>query len=233
MQCRWLSYTARIRANLFKPRPDNDHFCAAKMTGFVNSHAAAWVGLGLAALMSMLYAAWFAQRPLYNWDIIPYVAVALLDAGQPADSVRQKTYEIVERSTPPDAHDFLVWRLGVQEGQVQPRRRLPLYGQRMTQKYLPIQLPFYTVKPAYPALVSVLVRAGVNPVTGTMIRFRHWLCRSLLSILCLDFAVGQSRGQPNCNWPAFTQSSSYPARATRYSGLLIRLYAFAGNLSCD
>ena len=30
------------------------------------------------------------------------------------------------------------------------------------------QLPFYTVKPVYPALMSLLYRVGVNPVTASI-----------------------------------------------------------------
>ena len=54
------------------------------------------------------------------------------------------------------------------------------------------QLPFYTVKPVYPALMSLFVRAGVNPVTATIDHFRRGLRRHLLSSLCLDFAMVDS-----------------------------------------
>src|SRR4249919_1089140 len=54
----------------------------------------------LTALISVIYATALAQRPLYNWDLIPYVAVALIDAGEPSDGVREKTYAIVRRSVP-------------------------------------------------------------------------------------------------------------------------------------
>ena len=82
-------------------------FRAGELRDFVNSRAAGRIGLILAALISAVYAAWFSSRPLYNWDIIPYVAVALRDAGHPADTLRQQTYEIMERSSPREAHEFL------------------------------------------------------------------------------------------------------------------------------
>ena len=63
------------------------------------SRRARLIGLVLAALISGIYATWFAQKPLYNWDMIPYVAIALLDAGQPADTLREKTYDIIKNST--------------------------------------------------------------------------------------------------------------------------------------
>ena len=70
------------------------------------SRRARLIGLVLAALISGIYATWFAQRPLYNWDMIPYVAIALLDAGQPADTLREKAYDIIRKSTPAERHEF-------------------------------------------------------------------------------------------------------------------------------
>ena len=72
------------------------------------SRRARLIGLVLAALISGIYATWFAQRPLYNWDMIPYVAIALLDAGQPANTLREKTYDIIKKSTPVEPHEFLL-----------------------------------------------------------------------------------------------------------------------------
>jgi len=157
------------------------------MPGFVNSRAAAWIGLGLAALMSTVYAAWFAQRPLYNWDLIPYVAVALLDAGQPADSVRQKTYEIIERSTPPDSHEFL---FGGSEYKQDTYNRGADYRYMVAHdsKIFADQLPLYTVKPAYPALMSLLVRARVNPVTAA-----YLISGVAYAAICFLFYVWFSR----------------------------------------
>ena len=143
-------------------------FRAAQVNSFLNSRTAGRVGLILAGLMSAFYATWFAQRPLYNWDIIPYVAIALLDAGHPTESLRQKTYEIIERSTPTHAHEFL---LGGSEYKKDTYNRGADYRYTVAHdsKVFADQLPLYTVKPAYPALMSLLVRFGVNPVTATMV----------------------------------------------------------------
>jgi hypothetical protein len=141
---------------------------AAEKRRFVHSSAAGWIGLILAALMSTLYAAWFASRPLYNWDMIPYVAIALLDVGHSADSLRQKTYEIMERGSPIGAHEFL---FGGSEYKKDTYNRGADFRYMVAHdsKTFADILPFYTVKPVYPALMSLLVRAGVNPVTATMI----------------------------------------------------------------
>src|SRR5262245_4527761 len=142
-------------------------FRRAEMRHFVNSRTAGWMGFVLAGLLSTAFAAWFAQRPLYNWDIIPYVAVALLDAGQHADGLRQKTYEIIERSTPSEAHEFL---LGSEYKKDTHNRGADYrYTVARDSKVFADQLPLYTVKPAYPALMSLLVRFGANPVTATMV----------------------------------------------------------------
>ena len=132
------------------------------------SRCARLIGLVLAALISAIYATWFAQRPLYNWEMIPYVAIALLDAGQPADTLREKTYDIVKKSTPIERHEFL---LGGSNYNKDTYIRGADYRYMVARdlKIFADQLPFYTVKPVYPALMSLFVRAGVNPVTATMI----------------------------------------------------------------
>jgi len=131
------------------------------------SRRARLIGLVLAALISGIYATWFAQRPLYNWDMIPYVAVALLDAGQPADSLRETTYDIIKNSTAAEAHEFLLGG---------SKYKKDTYNRGADYRYMVAndsnifadQLPFYTVKPVYPALMSVLYRVGVNPVRASI-----------------------------------------------------------------
>jgi len=125
------------------------------------------VGLVLAALISGIYATWFAQRPLYNWDMIPYVAIALLDAGQPADTLREKTYEIIKNSTAEEAHEFL---FGGSKYKKDAYNRGADYRYMVANdsKIFSDQLPFYTVKPVYPALMSLLYRIGLDPVRASI-----------------------------------------------------------------
>ena len=79
-----LSYTHQIAANLSNTRQFNDDIsrgweyeasCIPPLLA-----GSAW---SLAALMSMLYAAWFVSRPFYDWDMIPYLAIASFDARAP------------------------------------------------------------------------------------------------------------------------------------------------------
>jgi len=123
--------------------------------------------LALAALISVTYATALAQRPLYNWDLVPYVAVALIDAGEPSDGVREKTYAIVKQSVPPEAFEFLS---GGSEYKKPPYNLGPDYRYTVAHdsKIFADQLPFYTVKPVYPALIALLYKAGVNPVTASI-----------------------------------------------------------------
>ena len=160
-----LSYTHRIEANLSKRDSKMTTSRAAEIRSFMRSSAAGWIGLVLAALMSTIYAAWFASRPLYNWDMIPYVAIALLDAGHPADSLRQKTYEIMERGSPVSAHEFL---FGGSEYKKDTYNRGADFRYMVAHdlKIFADILPFYVVKPVYPALMSLLVRAGISPVAA-------------------------------------------------------------------
>jgi hypothetical protein len=116
----------------------------------------AWFGLLLAILLSLFYATHFAQHPYYNWDMVAYVAVALIDAGEPAETVHRKTYDIVAASLPPDNFAELT-----QQGTY--RRAVAADAALFA-----AQLPFYSVKPVYPAVMSLLYRAGMNPVTASV-----------------------------------------------------------------
>jgi hypothetical protein len=131
------------------------------------SRRARLIGLALAALISGIYATWFAQKPLYNWDMIPYVGIALLDAGQPASTLREKTYDVIKKSTAAEAHEFL---LGGSEYKKDTYNRGADYRYMVANdsKIFADQLPLYTVKPVYPALMSLLYRVGVNPVRASI-----------------------------------------------------------------
>jgi hypothetical protein len=114
------------------------------------------IGLLLAILLSHIYATYFAQRPIYNWDMVAYVAVALIDAGEPAETVHRKTYDIVAASLPPDRFAELTQSNA---------RRVAVAADAAR---FAAQLPFYTVKPVYPAVMSLLYRAGMYPVTASV-----------------------------------------------------------------
>ncbi len=118
---------------------------------------AARAGLIVAGLIILFYAVYYSQRPMYNWDMIAYVAVALEDAGEPAEDVHRHTYAIVESMVPPDRYKDLTDASDY-------RRMVAGDAARFAE-----QLPFYAVKPAYPGLISLLYRFGINPVSGSLV----------------------------------------------------------------
>lgn len=79
--------------------------------------------------------------------MVAYVAVALIDSGQRPDTVYQAAYEAIGRSVPPAVVERL--KSGTNE------RLIAVDRTRFA-----ALLPFFTVKPVYPALISVLHKAG-------------------------------------------------------------------------
>jgi hypothetical protein len=89
--------------------------------------------------------------------MVAYVAVALIDAGEPAETVHCKTYDIVAASLPPDRFAELTQSSAYREAVAADAARFAA------------QLPFYEVKPVYPAMMSLLYRAGMNLVTASVV----------------------------------------------------------------
>jgi len=114
------------------------------------------VGLITVVAAMTFFAIYYAQRPAYNWDMIAYIAVALMDIGVPAATVHQKTYDAL-MDVPEKARKPLLesgeYRINVAKDPLKFRA----------------QLPFYSVKPLYPALMSILYRAGIGLVTASII----------------------------------------------------------------
>ena len=95
------------------------------------------------------------------------------------------------------------------------------------------QLPFYTVKPVYPALMSLFVRAGVNPVTATMI-----ISGAAYAAICLLLYVWISRWINPAISLVITALLSLnpvliPLAQLATPGFAVCLYAPVGNLSCN
>ena len=154
-----------VQGFLYDERLDDGHIWRDSVQNV--SRRSRLIGLVLAALISGIYATWFAQKPLYNWDMIPYVAIALLDAGQPADTLREKTYDIIKNSTAAEAHEFLLGG-SIYKKDTYNRGADYRYMVANDSKIFADQLPLYTVKPVYPALMSLLYRVGVNPVRASI-----------------------------------------------------------------
>ncbi len=134
-----------------------------------------FVGLTAVILAATFFSIYYAQRPAYNWDMIAYMAVALIDSGVPEAEVHQKTYaalsDVPEAARKPLIEDG-AYRVNVAKDPA---------------KFLS-ELPFYSVKPLYPALMSVLYRAGVGLATASIV-----VSAAAYAGLCILFFVWFSR----------------------------------------
>src|SRR5260370_16437548 len=92
--------------------------------------------LGYAAIVSWV-ALYSFRHPIYNWDLIGYVAaVAAIDHHGP-QVIHRATFEELERSLPAD--------------RLQELKHGGAYRQSVFEnpKYLVQQIPFYSLKPTY------------------------------------------------------------------------------------
>jgi hypothetical protein len=115
-----------------------------------------WTALGAVTLIVGLIAGYYASRPQYNWDMIAYMAVALIDEGTPVASAHDEVYKIAAETVPAIAFRNLT--------QGTPHFILDY---RDPDRFAML-LPFYTVKPLYPALIALLHKAGVNLVAASL-----------------------------------------------------------------
>lgn len=94
-------------------------------------------------------------RPNCNWDILGYVGSAYVYLGRSPQETHAPTYAAA---------------LAFCGGRGNLRPDSP-YQATMAADAVAFaqQLPFYTVKPAYPALIALLARAGVSPARASLI----------------------------------------------------------------
>jgi hypothetical protein len=107
-----------------------------------------------ATLYMLAIASYIAQRPSYSWDMLAYMAIALNDGGTPVARIHEQAYAALDAALPPDQLDALRGR-----GSVDADFRQAVAADN--DSFL-AQLPFYSVKPAYPALMAVLHRIGLG-----------------------------------------------------------------------
>ena len=111
-----------------------------------------------------------SNEPFYNWDLIPYVAIA---HGSDDPALRQQqTLRSIEQQVPAQHHAILLAGNDY-------RQQVASDPEVLTQ-----QLPFYRVKPLYPALLGVLQRAGIDPVPASL-----WLSRAAYLAVALLLAA--------------------------------------------
>lgn len=121
----------------------------ARRAGRFALQAALLVGLSVVTLR------W--ATPLYNWDLLPYIAAADRFGGASDEAAHADAYDVIRATLP--ARD------------VELMTASNAYRRALTEdpSAFAEQLPFYTVKPAYPLLMLQLRRIGLNPVDASLL----------------------------------------------------------------
>ncbi len=125
-------------------------------TAPATSRAMRWrVAATLCVTLYMLaFAFYITHRPNYSWDMLAYMAIALHDGGTPVVNIHEQAYAALDAYLPPDQLDALRGR-----SSVDPEFRQTVAAD--SDSFL-AQLPFFSVKPIYPALMAVLHGAGLG-----------------------------------------------------------------------
>jgi hypothetical protein len=122
--------------------------------------------------VSCFLGVYWAKRPAYNWDMLGYIAVALVDAGTPPSKIRDMTYASID-SVPKQARDVLIEDRGYNSHVAHDAERFI------------DELPFYSAKPLYPWLIAQLPTATV-----IVSAVSYALITILLFLWFSDFAPG-------------------------------------------
>ena len=134
----------------------------------------------LAALFLLAFSVYFASRPDYDWDTLAYSAIALRESGTPVTRIHDEAYKALGDVMPPDQFKAVIGH-----GNVDPEFRHTVASD--SNSFL-AQLPFYDVKPVYPALMAALHDAGLGLLNsglaisaaayfGIGILLYVWFCR--------------------------------------------------------
>ncbi len=92
------------------------------------------------------------QRPYYNWDMFPYMAIALSNPSVPFDSTHRQVYRIAKAELPSQDFEAISSR--------QPELMKDAASFQNILKY-------FTIKPGYNAFVWALYHLGANLVAAT------------------------------------------------------------------
>lgn len=122
------------------------------------------------------------NRPSYNWDMIPYIAVALSLEYTDDQLIHSKTYEYIKQSVPDPVYtelthgDYLDYRAQVAQNYL----------------YFTQQLPYYKIRPLYTSLIYLGYKMGINIVTATLLV--SILSGVLIAILALLWLLDHLEG---------------------------------------
>lgn len=116
------------------------------------------------------------RSPEYNWDMLPYMAIALSTDHPDFHSVQQEAYRSAREHIPDAFYQQLI-------NPAHPYRKEMYLNDTAFYR----QLAFYVVKPLYTALVYLGYRAGFSPAAATVLpSIFSWLFISVLLLYWLN-----------------------------------------------
>ena len=114
------------------------------------------VGVACMFVLGVVYLQLQRHEPFYNWDIIPYIGIAQVWSGKDLNEAHAATFALVEQEVSPSRYADLVGRNDYRQGVFD------------NPDYFHKQFPFYSVKPAYPILLLLLDKLGVDMVSASV-----------------------------------------------------------------
>ncbi len=108
--------------------------------------------------------------PMVDWDMLPYLAIALEFEESDYKVIHERTYDLVRESVSDEGFEKLALREGYRS---QMYARPDLFAQ---------QLNFYRIKPLYILLLYSLMKLGMTPPTASVLV-------SVLSCVAISFIV--------------------------------------------
>lgn len=116
--------------------------------------------LGAAILLFGLAFNLGRSSPVYGWDVLPYAAIAIsMWNDKDFKEIHSQTYHLAQEVLPQERYaEFTGGH----------------YRSAMAEHpdYFWQQLPFYTVKPFYPAAIALTSRLGINEIDASILLVR-------------------------------------------------------------
>lgn len=120
---------------------------------------------GKALLYYVLYflfiiaiALWCFKKPLYNWDMLPYIAIIVQTENKDINTIHSITYNTAKKEVPAQFYGQLTDTSNIF------RRKMAENAKEFSQ-----QLPFYSVKPLYAGLIYLFYKAGFSLSLSTIV----------------------------------------------------------------
>ncbi len=148
---------------------------------------------GLIFLMVPLVVAVFAwQKPLYNWDLVPYIGSVLSREGYSSNQTHALTYKMLRRELPAQSYRRLI------EAHSPPDGDYAWIVMQSSESFHQ-QLPFFNISWLYIALLQAIHRVGVSIVRAVSLV-------SIASYLGLCFLIFSWCSRFMQPWPAMVMS---------------------------